>query len=415
MHSKASAAALLGLAASSLVAAAPMAGTPAAGTPNAQYSTPTPQSYNSNNYGSGSDPTTGEVITVSYDVSPIPTEVHPDGDKFRFPLSNDFPNPDQKEIDDIQEIAGGTLPNGGGGAPPSADALTSLRLIAFNELFEVAFFTSLLQNITHNVPGFDVKAATALNVNLDDLIIILATVQAQEELHELNANGALAKNNAGPIQPCEYVFPTTNLKEAIALAATFTDVVLGTLQDVEFDFAESGDNGLIRGVASVIGQEGEQNGFYRLFQGKRPSAEPFLTASTREFAFSALNQNFVVPGSCPNIDTIDLPIFEPLKQIGMAQPKDSIVTFQIQANSTIDVDDLSLVLINGQNLPIIEKLQNVKKMDHGVIQFDAAFPFDTDLLFGLTIAVVTNTDKGLTDVDKVADATIFGPALIEVN
>ncbi|KAH7036316.1 hypothetical protein B0J12DRAFT_581914 [Macrophomina phaseolina] len=361
-------------------------------------------------------PTTGQVITVSYDVSPIPTEVRPDGRKFRFPLSNDFPNPDQDEIDDIQKIAGGTLPNGGGKAPPpSADALTSLRLIAFNELFEVAFFTDLLKNITENVPGYGVKDATALNVDLDDLIIILATVQAQEELHELNANGALQKNNAGPIQPCEYVFGVDNLKDAIATAATFTDVVLGTLQDVENDFGLSGDVALIRGVASVIGQEGEQNGFYRLFQGKRPSAEPFLTASTRQFAFSALNQNFVVRGTCPNIDTIDLPIFEPLKQIGMAKPEDSTLTFQIKAESTVDVDDLSLVLINGQNLPIIEKLQNVKKLNGGVIQFDAEFPFDSNLLFGLTIAVVTNTDKGLTDVDKVADATVFGPALIEVN
>ncbi|KAF4308160.1 hypothetical protein GTA08_BOTSDO03713 [Botryosphaeria dothidea] len=424
MHSKSSAAFLLGLASSSIVSAIPVASTPAAGTPvgtpvntpSYQYSTPSPNQADYKDHGhSSSAPTTGNVITVSYDVSPIPTEVHPDGNKFRFPLSNDFPNPDQDEIDDIQEIAGGTLPNGGGGAPPSADALTSLRLIAFNELFEVAFFTDLLKNITENVPGYGVKEATKLNIDLDDLIIILATVQAQEELHELNANGALAKNNAGPIQPCEYVFGVDNLKDAIATAATFTDVVLGTLQDVENDFGLSGDIGLIRGVASVIGQEGEQNGFYRLFQGKRPSAEPFLTASTREFAFSALNQNFVVPGTCPNIDTIDLPIFEPLKQIGMAQPKDSIVTFQINVNGTVDVKDLSLVLINGQNLPIIEKLQNVKKLDHGVIQFDAAFPFDTNLLFGLTIAVVTNTDKGLTDVDKVADATVFGPALIEVN
>lgn len=438
MHTKASVVALLGLASSCLVAAAP-----ASRTSGGQYAEPTGDSYEgqygkptSNSYGGqyakttsgsykqssesssnhhGSETSTGKVITVSYDVSPIPTEVHPDGNKFRFPLSNDFPNPDQKEVDDIQEIAGGTLPNGGGGDPPSADALTSLRLIAFNELFEVAFFTDLIKNITGNVPGYGVKEASALNVDLDDLIIILATVQAQEELHELNANGALAANNAGPIQPCEYVFPVDNLKDAIALAATFTDVVLGTLQDVEFDFAESGDNGLIRGVASVIGQEGEQNGFYRLFQGKRPSAQPFLTASTREFAFSALNQAFVVPGSCPNIDTIDLPIFKPLKQIGVAEPKDSIVTFQIEISRHVDVHDLSLVLINGQNLPIVEKLNNVKKVDHGIVQFDAPFLFETDLLFGLTIAVVTNTSKGLTDVDKVADATVFGPALIEVN
>jgi hypothetical protein len=55
-----------------------------------------------------------------------------------------------------------------------------------------------------------------------------------------------------------------------------------------------GDIGLIRGVASVIGQEGEQNGFFRFKADKIPSAVPFLTTSTREFAFSTLNQNFVL-------------------------------------------------------------------------------------------------------------------------
>jgi hypothetical protein len=72
------------------------------------------------------------------------------------------------------------------------------------------------------------------------------------------------------------------------------------------------DFGLVRPAASVIGQEGEQNGFYRSMLGKVPSALPFLTTGTREFAFSSLVQTFVVPGSCPNINTIPLPVFAPL-------------------------------------------------------------------------------------------------------
>lgn len=57
-------------------------------------------------------------------------------------------------------------------------------------------------------------------------------------------------------------------------------------------------------------REGEQNGFYRNLLGAIPSIVPFLTTSTREFAFSALNRGFIVPGSYPNINTISLPIFK---------------------------------------------------------------------------------------------------------
>ena len=82
------------------------------------------------------------------------------------------------------------------------------------------------------------------------------------------------------------------------MAKTFTDVVLGTLQDVSVIFAQNGDTALPGLVASVIGQEGEQNGFYRILQNQNliPAALPFLTASTRDFAFSAL-QSFV-DGQC---------------------------------------------------------------------------------------------------------------------
>ena len=99
----------------------------------------------------------------------------------------------------------------------------------------------------------------------------------------------------------------SDFNSSIKLAATFTSLVLGTLQDVIEIFAERGDVPLTVGVASVVGQEGEQEGWYRLLQGKVPSELPFLTTSTREFAFNALNQNFIVPGSCPNIN---LPLSE---------------------------------------------------------------------------------------------------------
>lgn len=348
---------------------------------------------------------------------------------FTFPLSNGFPkvaNP-SSQLTAIEQQAHGTLPNGP--PPPSitADTEASLELIAFNELFEVAFFTELLSNVTNNVTGFQFADSNKRNT----VITALTAIQAQEELHALNANGALAHFGLSPIQPCEYNFPVSDFTTAIALASTFTDVVLGTLQDVASLLATDGDNGLIRGVVSVVGQEGEQNGFYRALLGKIPSALPFLTTSTREFAFSALNQNFIVPGSCPNIGEIALPIFRPLTvDTQNIQPKTQTLEFSItieNANSTWGewkrdcperspsyYSSLSVVYINQQNLPVVEPITNVAIEGNTVI-FDAEFPFDQFLMNGLTIAAVTKTAGPFTSADAVAKDTIFGPGLIEIN
>ena len=353
---------------------------------------------------------------------------------FSFPLSNGFPNiaNPSSQLTAIEDQAHGTLPNGP--PPPSitSDTETSLELIAFNEIFEVAFFTELLSNITNNVPGYEIADSNERN----SVITAITAVQAQEELHALNANGALAHFGVSPIQPCEYNFPVSDFLSAIGLASTFTDVVLGTLGDVATLLGQDGDSGLIRGIASVIGQEGEQNGFYRDLLGKIPSALPFLTASARPFAFSALNQMFVVPGSCPNIGEIKLPIFLPLTVVTPdIQPKSQTLEFSVTINATHGghgswkrggpgsgpsqgsasyYSSLSLVYINQQNLPVVEPITNVA-IKGQTVTFDAEFPFDQFLMNGLTIAAVTSTAGPFASVDAVADATIFGPGLIEIN
>ena len=256
------------------------------------------------------------------------------------------------------------------------------------------------------------------------------------------------------IQPCVYKFPSSTFDEAIAFAATFTDVVLGTLQDVIEIFADNNDNGLTRGVASVVGQEGEQEGFYRILQskGKIPSALPFLTTSTRDFAFSALEQSVIV--SCPNDNILKakLKLFGVLNLLtSNIQPKDQNLQFSfdikslaasniihtVDANNTddghggphggnnggnhggsydnnYDWNQVSLVYINQQNTPIVEKLQNIK-VQGSVVTFDAFFPFEEDLLNSLTIAAVTKSSGPFANANAVAADTLFAPALIEVN
>jgi hypothetical protein len=197
------------------------------------------------------------------------------------------------------------------------------------------------------------------------------------------------------------------------LAATFTDVVLGTLQDVTQIFAKNGDDALTRGIASVIGQEGEQEGYYRLLQGKIPNALPFLTTSVRDFAFTAI-QSFTVPGSCPNINTIPLKTFKPLNLLSTPSAESTSLQFSFTPDGDNTASKLSLVYINQQNLPVVETLK-VISTEGNTVTVEAAFPFAEFEMNGLTIAALTNTAGPFATADAVAEAAVFGPALIEIN
>ena len=73
---------------------------------------------------------------------------------FSYPLANGFPKINITTLDEIFKLAGGTTPN----IPPPTSlkkgGAQALQLIAANELFEIAFFTELLHNITSGVPGY---------------------------------------------------------------------------------------------------------------------------------------------------------------------------------------------------------------------------------------------------------------------
>lgn len=138
-------------------------------------------------------------------------------------------------------------------------------------------------------------------------------------------------------------------------------------------------------IGAVIGQEGEQNGFYRNQLGIDtgvdliPSELPFLTRSAGPFAFSALNQNFVVNGTCGNIGIIDLPIFGVLTVDTPApiQGKDQNLEFSFSKSGLngVSLDDVAVVYINQQNLPIVEKPKIVSQSGD-VVKVKAFLPFN---------------------------------------
>lgn len=227
--------------------------------------------------------------------------------------------------------------------------------------------------------------------------------------------------------PCKYHFPMNNIEDAFALAESFTMLVVGTLQDVSQTLAQNGDNGVVRAIASVIGQEGEQGGFYRTLLGRVPSEKPFLTTSVGAFAFSYIYNTFVVSGSCPfDISMINLPIFAKLDvkdgSMGLdVKPKDQYLTFTADISTAGGAEKflggngkgLYLTYFSGQLLPISEPITNVK-WNKGRINFDAFFPFTENVMKGLSVAALT-TSNNFTAPGMVPGATIAAPAVIQVN
>lgn len=89
---------------------------------------------------------------------------------FKVPSGNGFPSPDDQQTLAIEQQAGGKLPNSPPAKSLGAGTTTAFQLIAFNELFETAYFSSLVKNITDGAPGYENPPTGAL----DTLKVVLA-------------------------------------------------------------------------------------------------------------------------------------------------------------------------------------------------------------------------------------------------
>ncbi|KAK4169623.1 hypothetical protein QBC43DRAFT_306465 [Cladorrhinum sp. PSN259] len=329
-----------------------------------------------------------------------------------------FPNPNAEQLRSISNRADGGLSN----APPpeklNASSIPIFQLLAFNEHFEVAFFSSLINNISTNTPGYELEAAKKVEV-----LEILDTVLAQEQLHAINAQNTLKRFNGFVPVPCRYQFPTTDLKSAIRFADKFTDLVLGTLQDAAQSLARNGDVGPVRGVASSLGQEGQQSGFYRTLLNKKPSEKPFLTVNVAPFAFSLL-QRFIVPGSCPfDLGEIKLNVFPALDVLDSdnIQPKNQQLKFKADLSLVNGVNQwegqaapkLWITYFSGQLLPISVPVSGAV-WEGKKVTFGAEFPFEDNIMVGLSVASLT-TRNGFTSPGEVVGAAIAAPGLVQVD
>lgn len=228
------------------------------------------------------------------------------------------------------------------------------------------------------------------------------------------ANGALQHFGKNTIQPCRYQFPVSTLGEAIEFAATSTSFHIGHLQDMIERFAANGDLDLIRLAAAIIGNEGQQEGWFRVFLDKYPSDTPLPTTSDVRLGFTAA-QKFVIPSSCPNLHEIDLKTFLPLEIVTAPEPK----TQKIQISWThAEVEPkeevLWLAYVNQLNVPAVVPLQ-VVACDGQKSTAVALWPYEEHSLNGLTLAAVVDRRGPFASATAVAQSAVYGPGLIVVE
>jgi hypothetical protein len=89
-------------------------------------------------------------------------------------LPDGLPTPSPSELEVIEGNAHGTLPNGPPPLSISSGGITNFKLVAFNELFEVAFFHELITNVTDKVLGYRFSNEDHYDFVLKGLRVILA-------------------------------------------------------------------------------------------------------------------------------------------------------------------------------------------------------------------------------------------------
>jgi hypothetical protein len=165
-------------------------------------------------------------------------------------------------------------------------------------------------------------------------------------------------------------------------------------------------------LGSIIGQEGEQVGYYRSLQKKVASSAPLLTGGAPQFAYTAISQ-FIVPGSCPNIEAIGLTAFSALTVETIPGAVNSTQLFSVEG--TVSAGNASIAYISGQNVPVTVPISGVNTQG-GKTYFFAPFPYEQGFARGLTLgALVSGTSNVFANASQVATKTLFGPALIEID
>ena len=194
----------------------------------------------------------------------------------------------------------------------------------------------------------------------------------------------------------------------MAIADNFAGLLIGAIPVVITDFGASPE--IVNLFSSVLGQEGQQDGYFRWLESTVPNESPFLTSTTLSFLYNHINQHFVVPGSCPQ--KLNLPTYN--KLLPLESPPAVNTTISYSTTQPGVISSYYIAYMSGQSDPVVVPISRVTK-DGNVTKFEASFPFDAGFSRGLTVAALVSGDGPFTNVSQVADSTLAGPGLIQVN
>lgn len=328
------------------------------------------------------------------------------------PLKDGYPVISNKStIADVEQLAGGHA----GTYPPAptldVDDRTSWAVLAFSSLSTIAFYNELIANITNHVPGYDVSPH-----NESYIIQSLEFFVGAAEIQYYDAEWAVTGFNGSKVRPCEYDFPVTDFESAIDYAIRLSYISIAHIPDMVQRTANNlGTDGanIIFNLAGWSSVYGQQNGWFRSLLGKSPSVQPVSTPAPRDFLYSFIYQTSVVLGSCPGAS---LPVqrYEPLILV-TGNVKDALIEFEFINKAKIDVEsNHSLVYLNGNIAPLTVPF-NVSSNHDDKVKITADFPHDTWDMDGLTLVSVVKGIGNFSFPIDVANATLFGPALIVYN
>lgn len=138
-----------------------------------------------------------------------------------------------------------------------------------------------------------------------------------------------------------------------------------------------------------------------------------MTGDGPQFAYTAISQ-FIVSGTCPNINVIGLTAFPSLTVENTPKAQNTTLLYSIAA-SNISSTSASIAYLSGQNVPVVVPISDVTTSG-GKTYFFASFPYDAGFARGLTVgALVNGYMPTLANASQVASYTLAGPALIDVE
>lgn len=322
--------------------------------------------------------------------------------------------PNHKDPLPLSKLAGGGPPDAPLPANISDTAVTVFTVVNFLENFEGGFFTQGINWIKQwNYEG-----------ELDALLDIITSINAQEAVHVATAEAVLKHYGKPTVEPCKYTFPgVKDVHDFIALANTITVTGIGAVIEVTNTFSRT-DPELVSVFSSILGNEARQGGFFRLAEVTtmqsptsgdlnvnvlQPQPAAFDTRISAAYAFN-LASPFI--SDCPAPPPA-LPIFPSLKA-DLPETQQKVTGSSGPIKFRFDNNQLKPIPTGTLYIGWVNQANDVKYTPATIDQNGVVGSEIPDGLAGGAFAALTDQNSAL-EVDALTEKTLAGPAVVMIS